>query len=178
MNTPTMLHDTQHRDRTLTIGAALLGLALLFAFDSMFDPFTMQIFKLCAINIILALSLNLINGFTGLFSLGHAGFMAVGAYTCALLAMSPAQKASNFVLQPIAPWLLDVHLPFLPSMLAGGLIAGLIAQKLDAFSAAQLGVYLHGLAGDMARDAVGEVSLAATDLLAHVPRAFLSIAPR
>lgn len=59
-----------------------------------------------------------------------------------------------------------------------GLIAGLIAQKLDAFSAAQLGVYLHGLAGDMARDAVGEVSLAATDLLAHVPRAFLSIAPR
>jgi len=59
-----------------------------------------------------------------------------------------------------------------------GLIAALIAQKLDAFSAAQLGVYLHGLAGDMARDAVGEVSLAATDLLAHVPRAFLSIAPR
>ncbi|MBP6711514.1 MAG: ABC transporter ATP-binding protein, partial [Propionivibrio sp.] len=55
----------------------------------MFDVFTMQIFKLCAINIILALSLNLINGFTGLFSLGHAGFMAVGAYTCAILTMSP-----------------------------------------------------------------------------------------
>ncbi|WP_319238271.1 branched-chain amino acid ABC transporter permease [uncultured Propionivibrio sp.] len=130
MNMPPMLHDTQHRDRMLTIGAALLGLALLFVFDSMFDPFTMQIFKLCAINIILALSLNLINGFTGLFSLGHAGFMAVGAYTCAILSMSPDQKAANYVLQPIVPWLADVHLPFLPSLLVAGLFAGFIGWIL------------------------------------------------
>src|SRR5882757_2918970 len=38
-----------------------------------------------AINIILAASLNLINGYTGQFSLGHAGFMAVGAYTAAVI---------------------------------------------------------------------------------------------
>lgn len=130
MNKPAMLHDTQHRDRMLTIGAALLGLALLFVFDSMFDPFTMQIFKLCAINIILALSLNLINGFTGLFSLGHAGFMAVGAYTCAILSMSPDQKVANYVLQPIVPWLANVHLPFLPSLLVAGLFAGFIGWIL------------------------------------------------
>src|SRR5690554_4988284 len=37
------------------------------------------------INIILAVSLNLITGFTGQFSLGHAGFMSIGAYTCALI---------------------------------------------------------------------------------------------
>lgn len=59
-----------------------------------------------------------------------------------------------------------------------GLIAALIAQKLDAFTAAQLGVYLHGLAGDLARDAVGEVSLTATDVLALLPRAFQSVVPR
>jgi ADP-dependent NAD(P)H-hydrate dehydratase len=59
-----------------------------------------------------------------------------------------------------------------------GLIAALIAQKLDAFAAAQLGVYLHGLAGDLARDVVGEVSLTATDLLALLPRAFQSVVPR
>jgi NAD(P)H-hydrate epimerase len=59
-----------------------------------------------------------------------------------------------------------------------GLIAALIAQKLDAFAAAQLGVYLHGLAGDLARDAVGEVSLTATDVLALLPRAFQSVVPR
>jgi branched-chain amino acid transport system permease protein len=40
---------------------------------------------LICINIILAVSLNLITGFTGQFSLGHAGFMSVGAYTCALI---------------------------------------------------------------------------------------------
>lgn len=39
------------------------------------------------INIILAVSLNLITGFTGQFSLGHAGFMAIGAYSCALITM-------------------------------------------------------------------------------------------
>ena len=40
---------------------------------------------LVGINIILAVSLNLINGFTGQFSIGHAGFYAVGAYTSASL---------------------------------------------------------------------------------------------
>lgn len=39
------------------------------------------------INIILAVSLNLITGFTGQFSLGHAGFMSIGAYTCALISL-------------------------------------------------------------------------------------------
>ncbi|HHV58961.1 MAG TPA: branched-chain amino acid ABC transporter permease [Clostridiaceae bacterium] len=39
------------------------------------------------INIILAVSLNLITGFTGQFSLGHAGFMSIGAYTCAIITM-------------------------------------------------------------------------------------------
>jgi NAD(P)H-hydrate epimerase len=53
-----------------------------------------------------------------------------------------------------------------------GLIAALIGQGLDAFSAAQLGVHLHGLAGDFARDELGEASLIATDLLTYLPRAF------
>lgn len=39
------------------------------------------------INIILAVSLNLITGFTGQFSLGHAGFMSIGAYVCAVIAI-------------------------------------------------------------------------------------------
>ena len=40
------------------------------------------------INIVLAASLNLITGFTGQFSLGHAGFQAVGAYVCAMITMA------------------------------------------------------------------------------------------
>jgi NAD(P)H-hydrate epimerase len=53
-----------------------------------------------------------------------------------------------------------------------GLIAALMGQKLDPFAAAQLGVHLHGLAGDLARDDLGEVSLIASDLLTYLPRAF------
>lgn len=55
-----------------------------------------------------------------------------------------------------------------------GLIAALLGQKLEPFAAAQLGVHLHGLAGDLARDALGEVSLIASDLLSFLPRAFRS----
>ncbi len=54
-----------------------------------------------------------------------------------------------------------------------GLVAALLGQGLEPFAAAQLGVYLHGLAGDLARDAVGEVSLTAADLLQYLPTAFL-----
>jgi NAD(P)H-hydrate epimerase len=54
----------------------------------------------------------------------------------------------------------------------GGLIAALLGQKLEPFAAAQLGVYLHGLAGDLACGQVGAVSLIASDLLDDLPRAF------
>src|SRR5207248_3406279 len=59
-----------------------------------------------------------------------------------------------------------------------GLIAALLGQGLEAFAAAQLGVYLHGKAGDLARDELGEVSLIASDLLAYLPREFHSLGER
>ena len=130
----TTIKQPMSRNQKLTLAAAVAGLVLLFVFDQTFDRFTMQIFKLCAINIILALSLNLINGFTGLFSLGHAGFMAVGAYTCAILTMSPDQKEANYVLQPIVPWLATVQLPFAPALLLGGLLAGFIGWLLGVIT--------------------------------------------
>ena len=121
---------TTKRNNILTLGALFACVGLLLAFEASFDTFTMQIFKLCAINVILALSLNLINGFTGLFSLGHAGFMAVGAYTCAILTMPPVQKSLNFVLEPMAPWLEKIHMPFVPALILAGLLAGLVGWVL------------------------------------------------
>jgi NAD(P)H-hydrate epimerase len=53
-----------------------------------------------------------------------------------------------------------------------GVIAGLIAQKLNPFEAAILGVYLHGLAADYAAEELGRRSLIATDLLDYLPEAF------
>lgn len=54
-----------------------------------------------------------------------------------------------------------------------GLIAALLGQGLAPFEAAQLGVYLHGLAGDIARDHKSEYALIATDVLDHLPAAFV-----
>jgi NAD(P)H-hydrate epimerase len=56
-----------------------------------------------------------------------------------------------------------------------GLITGLLAQGLDPFDAAVLGVHVHGLAGDLAAREIGEVSLTARDLIEHLGKAFLTL---
>jgi len=66
------------------------------------------------INIILAVSLNLINGYTGQFSLGHAGFMAVGGYTAAIIT-NQFNELNSFAAGAI----------FLGALLAGGLLAAI-----------------------------------------------------
>ena len=52
------------------------------------SPYYLQVLCLAGINITLAVSLNLINGFTGQFSIGHAGFMAIGAYASAFFTVT------------------------------------------------------------------------------------------
>lgn len=61
--------------------AAIQGLITVGVID---DYWQSTLATIC-INIILAVSLNLITGFTGQFSLGHAGFMSIGAYVCAII---------------------------------------------------------------------------------------------
>jgi branched-chain amino acid transport system permease protein len=69
--------------------------AVISYFSAQFNRYYLGIAIDIGINIILAVSLNLINGHTGQFSLGHAGFMAVGAYTAASLTwVLNASKAS------------------------------------------------------------------------------------
>jgi branched-chain amino acid transport system permease protein len=77
------------------------------------------------ISIILVVSLNLSNGFTGVFSLGHVGFMAIGAYTAAILTLPLALKRVN--LPELPDWLAHVQLSFLPATLIGGILATVIA---------------------------------------------------
>jgi len=121
------------KQKNLLTGASLLViLAFVILANNAFSSFTLRIFNLCGIYIILALSLNLINGFTGLFSLGHAGFMALGAYTSALLTMSPAQKEINFFLAPIIAPLANIQLPFIPALIIAGLVTGLAGFLIGA----------------------------------------------
>jgi NAD(P)H-hydrate epimerase len=58
-----------------------------------------------------------------------------------------------------------------------GVIAALLAQKLPAFDAARLGVFVHGLAGDIARDHHGEIGMIAGDMVDSLPDAFVHLMP-
>ncbi len=76
-----------------TLISVVVVIALLYVLNAMMskggffgagiDDYSARLLVFIAINVILATSLNLINGFTGQFSIGHAGFMAVGAYSSA-----------------------------------------------------------------------------------------------
>ena len=127
-----------------TISLALLAIFLWWA-DGHLDKYQIQVLNNVAINIILAVSLNLIYGFTGLFSLGHAGFMLVGAYVCAILILPTSQKVATFILQPMM-WPFSVmNAPFLVAVLAGGLVAAAFGF-LIAFPVLRLGGDYLGIA--------------------------------
>ena len=63
----------------------LVALPLLWLLQGALPQYYSFVFVNIAVNVILAVSLNVVNGFTGQFSIGHAAFMAVGAYTAALV---------------------------------------------------------------------------------------------
>lgn len=84
--------------------------------------------NLAGIYIILVASLNLVNGFSGMFSMGHAAFMAIGAYISAFFTLTPAQKAIS---TPGLPeWLININLPFGAALIIGGFCAVLVALAI------------------------------------------------
>src|SRR5690242_4097403 len=87
-----------------------------------FNPYYFQIVMLCGIAIILAVSLNLVHGVTGQFSIGHAGFMSIGAYTSAAFTVY-GQHHFLPVLDSATPWVQQGVL--LLAMLVGGAAAAL-----------------------------------------------------
>jgi len=88
--------------------ATLVAVFVVSLFSSSYNPYFLDIAVTCGINITLAASLNLINGFTGQFSLGHAGFMSIGAYSSAVLTTNfgakllPLTGNQTWILFPIA----------------------------------------------------------------------------
>jgi NAD(P)H-hydrate epimerase len=56
-----------------------------------------------------------------------------------------------------------------------GIITALLCQGLDPFDAARLGVHVHGLAGDLAAEDLGQVSMIASDLIEYLPKAFRAV---
>ena len=86
----------------LALLAALLAAFGLSHFSDKIDPYHLDVLIGIGINIILAVSLNLVNGYTGQFSLGHAGFMSVGAYLAAAVSLAACYDATN-VTSPAEP---------------------------------------------------------------------------
>ncbi|HET9940440.1 MAG TPA: branched-chain amino acid ABC transporter permease [Candidatus Eisenbacteria bacterium] len=82
------------------------------------NPYFYRILVLCGLNVMLALSLNLVNGITGQFSIGHAGFMAVGAYASAAFTVYAVPQL--FGVDPNASGLVVVA-PLFLALLVGGL---------------------------------------------------------
>lgn len=120
------------QDKILTIILIAGLVAFVFFADSFFDSYIRRVLNLCAIYTILALSMNLINGFTGLFSLGHAGFMALGAYVVGIFTVPVETRSMIFYLEPMHPAIADIELPFIVALLAGGLLAAFVAFLIGA----------------------------------------------
>ncbi|MCA8914527.1 MAG: branched-chain amino acid ABC transporter permease [Planctomycetes bacterium] len=109
------------------ISILVVALAVVFGvnwfLDSFIDTYVVRVVNLCGISIILAVSLNVINGLCGQFSLGHAGFMAIGAYVSAYFTTTlryfDEAQAKYVSVEP----LLGGQWGFVPALIAGGLAA-------------------------------------------------------
>ena len=107
----------------------ILPLTILLPKFGIINPYIDLVLKYIGINIILAVSLNLVNGYMGEFSVGHAGFMAIGAYVASLLTVWLFPRALGPFLFPVA-------------LLAGGVAAGIAGLGLAFPSFRTRGDYL------------------------------------
>ncbi len=117
---------------SLSIQSLLKGLGAFIvigfiAFDPplLFNDYIVRIILLMALNSILVLSLSLSNGFTGVFSLGHVGFIGLGAYVSGILSLTFSQKIA--LLPHLPPFLMHLTLGFLPTTVLAGLVAAALA---------------------------------------------------
>jgi len=106
-----------------------LILAIVLPMTGVINDYLNLVLKYIGINIILTVSLNLVNGYMGEFSVGHAGFMAVGAYTASLLTVLAFPENLGPFLFPLA-------------IIAGGVVAGIFGLGLAFPSFRTRGDYL------------------------------------
>ncbi len=109
------------------IGGLLL---LLFVLEQILPSGSMlfTVLKKGAIYALVAVSMNLLNGFTGLFSLGQAGFMLLGAYTYGILTIPVESRAS--VYQYFNGGIVQFAIPVPLALIAGGIVAAIFAYLI------------------------------------------------
>ena len=164
-------------------GVAIVALAVAFALlDASRQAFWQGLVINLAIFVILTVSLNLSSGFTGVFSLGHIGFMAIGAYAAAILTLPFREKA--LYLRDLPGWLAGVHLDQRAGPIPVGFLAAtLIAATLAAAIAWLVGRVLMRLSGHFVALAtlgflvIVRVFLFNADSLTRGSRTFSNVTP-
>ncbi len=111
----------------IAIALIIAVYALVFILEKVMDPNSMLfiVLKKGAIYALVAVSMNLLNGFTGLFSLGQAGFMLLGAYAYAILTIPVESRAA--VYQYFDGGLVQFSIPVIPALIIAGLVAAFFA---------------------------------------------------
>ena len=122
---------TPKTDRKLTVIAlvGLIAVLLVMELTMKSTSILLTVMKKGAIYALVAVSMNLLNGFTGLFSLGQAGFMLIGAYTYAILSMPMDVKLSNSVYK-YYDCAIHIELGIIPALLLAGLLAAVCAALI------------------------------------------------
>ena len=133
------------RGAWIALGCAAALLVLVIVLENTMQPTSMlfTVLKKGAVYALVAASLNLLNGFTGLFSLGQAGFMLLGAYTYAILTIPSADRESVYYLYGGSA--VNFSLPELFGGGALGLILGVLAALILAGCVAAVIAWLIGL---------------------------------
>ena len=133
------------RGAWIALGCVAALLALVIVLENTMQPTSMlfTVLKKGAVYALVAASLNLLNGFTGLFSLGQAGFMLLGAYTYAILTIPSADRESVYYLYGGSA--VNFSLPELFGGGALGLILGVLAALILAGCVAAVIAWLIGL---------------------------------
>ena len=106
------------------VGALLLTLVCIELFAPPTSMWFSVLRKVCTFSLA-AVSMNLLNGFTGLFSLGQAGFMLLGAYTYAILTIPVEMRANVF--RNYVDSVINFQMPLVPALILAGLIAAFFA---------------------------------------------------
>ena len=121
-----------NKKKDLIIGFGLIALLfiVLFILENTIRPTSIlfTVLKKGAIYALVAVSMNLLNGFTGLFSLGQAGFMLLGAYTYAIFTIPLEARAQ--VYQYFNGGVIQFTLPVIVAMILAGLVAAFFAYLI------------------------------------------------
>lgn len=123
---------TKRMDVVLTIGLIAVLMVGLFFANRYIDSYIKRVLNLCAIYAIISLSMNLVNGFTGQFSLGQAGFMALGAYAVGIFTLPLGMREQVFYMEPMHPAIANIELPLWAAIIVGGLVAAFVALLIGA----------------------------------------------